>query len=70
MKTVSSSVTPELAEELRAYAAKYGLSVSTAIRGILEKWAICSGPTGTLSEESFPDNRKNRPKGFLERFFG
>lgn len=69
MKTVSSSVTPELAEELKIYAAKHGLSVSTAIRGILEKWAICWGPTGTLSEESFPDSRQAQPKGFLERFF-
>ena len=69
MKTVSCSVSPALAEELKIYAAKHGLSVSVAIRGILEKWAICWGPTGTLSEESFPDSRQAKPKGFLERFF-
>jgi len=70
MKTVSSSVTPELAEELKVYAAKYGISLSVAIRFILERWAICWGPTGTLSEESFPEIKYVKPRGFLERFFG
>jgi len=70
MKTVSSSVTPELAEELKVYAAKYGISLSVAIRFILERWAICWGPTGTLSEESFPEIKYTKTAGFLERFFG
>lgn len=63
MKTVSSSVTPELEEELKAYAAKHRLSLSTAIRGILEEWATedCLWAVRV--------NKKDREKGFLERFF-